>query len=90
MDVFDPPTLQIVGGWLLVAFLFVLREIASGALKEAGKELWADVRQRHAPRPGSPRCGAVRRCLLPSISREGRGCPGRAPRCKSTSDSRSR
>ncbi len=52
MDVLDPPTLQVVGGWLLVAMLFVLREVASGALKVAGKELWDRMRQRrrwHAP-----------------------------------------
>jgi hypothetical protein len=31
--------LQVVGGVVLLAGLFVLREIASGTLKEAGKEL---------------------------------------------------
>jgi hypothetical protein len=36
----DLSHLQVVGGFLLLAGLFVLREIASGALKEAGKELW--------------------------------------------------
>ncbi len=39
MDVLDPPTVQVVGGWLLVALLFALREVVSGTLKEAGKEL---------------------------------------------------
>ena len=46
MDMLDPSTLQVVGGWLLIALLFVLREVASGALKEAGKELWERLRQR--------------------------------------------
>jgi hypothetical protein len=34
----DLSNLQVVGGYLLLAGLFVLREVASGALKEAGKE----------------------------------------------------
>ena len=38
--------LLVVGGFLLFAGLFVLREIASGALKEAGKDLWGWVRDR--------------------------------------------
>jgi hypothetical protein len=32
----DLSNLQVVGGYLVVAGLFVLREITSGALKEAG------------------------------------------------------
>jgi hypothetical protein len=47
MDAWDPSTLQVVGGWLLVALLFVLREVASAALKEADKELRKRVRSRH-------------------------------------------
>ena len=35
----DLSNLQAVGGYLVLAGLFVLREIVSGALKEAGKEL---------------------------------------------------
>ena len=45
MDAWDPPTLQVGGGWLLLAVLFVLREVVSGALKEAGKDIWRRVRQ---------------------------------------------
>ena len=40
MDGFDPSAFPPVGGLLLLVLLFVVREIASGALKEAGKELW--------------------------------------------------
>jgi hypothetical protein len=36
----DLSNLQVVGGFLLFAAPFVLREITSGALKEAGKDLW--------------------------------------------------
>ena len=40
MHVLELAALQVVGGFLMLAGLFVLREIASGALKEAGKKLW--------------------------------------------------
>ena len=38
MNLMEPTTLQIVGGILMLAGLFVLREFASGALKKAGEE----------------------------------------------------
>lgn len=50
----EPSTLQVVGGFLMLAGLFVLREIASGALKEAGKDLWNWA--RHLRRRGRCRC----------------------------------
>ena len=34
----DLSNLQVAGGYLVLAMLFVLREIASEVLKEAGKE----------------------------------------------------
>ena len=40
MTYLDLSHLQVVGGFLLFAGLFILKEVASGALKEAGKELW--------------------------------------------------
>jgi hypothetical protein len=40
MDQLDPASIQVVGGALGLVVFFVLREIAAGALKEAGKELW--------------------------------------------------
>src|SRR5215212_5322242 len=51
MEFLEPATLQVVGGFLLLAALFVLRELASGALKEAGKDLWIWARQllKHQP-----------------------------------------
>ncbi|MFN8594183.1 MAG: hypothetical protein U0031_22225 [Thermomicrobiales bacterium] len=45
MDVLDPSALQVVDGWLLIAFLFVLREVASGVLKEVGNDLSRRVRR---------------------------------------------
>jgi hypothetical protein len=38
MESLDPSALQVVGGVLTLAVLFVLREFASGALKKAGEE----------------------------------------------------
>ena len=43
MDFPDPPTFQ-VASELLLATLFAIREIASGALQEAGKEFWCWIR----------------------------------------------
>ena len=36
----DSPIVQVVGGWLLLVTRFVLRELVSGTLSEAGKESW--------------------------------------------------
>ena len=46
MDSIAPSDLPIIGGFALLVALFVVREIASGALKEAGRELWVWVRGR--------------------------------------------
>src|SRR4051812_17256754 len=46
MDSLDPAALQLVGGFLTLAVLFVLREFASGALKKAGEEFWVWVRRQ--------------------------------------------
>lgn len=48
MDGLEPSALQVVAGFVLLAALFVVREIASGALKEAGKELYEAIRRRHS------------------------------------------
>jgi hypothetical protein len=80
MDAFDPAALQVVGRWLMLALLFVLREVASGALKEAGKELWAGTRQRREAGPGNSPRRRVRRDSPPSIHGGGHPCPGRAAR----------
>ncbi len=42
---------DIAGGLLGLGLLFVLRELASGALREAGEDLWAWGRRR-----GKQRC----------------------------------
>jgi hypothetical protein len=44
----DVPELQVIGGFLMLAALFVLREFASGALKQAGEEFWLWLRRRAA------------------------------------------
>lgn len=46
MIVIDGSALQIVGGLLLLAALFVLREFASGALRQAGEDFWERLRRR--------------------------------------------
>ena len=50
MDTVEQSTLQVVGGFPLLAMLFVVREVAAGALKEAGRELgkWVQLRRRSA------------------------------------------
>jgi hypothetical protein len=48
MDSLDVSELQVIGGLLMLAALFVLREFASGALKKAGEEFWLWVRRGHA------------------------------------------
>jgi hypothetical protein len=52
----DVSHLQVIGGLLMFAGLFVLREITSGALKEAGKDLWVWARDRGSGRDRHGRC----------------------------------
>ena len=49
MDAFEPSTPLVAGGIALVVALFVAREVASGALNAAGRDLWEWVK-RHAAR----------------------------------------
>ena len=56
MDGFDPSALQPVAGFLLLVLLFVLRELAAGALKEAGKELWTWFKAWRAKARGEGAC----------------------------------
>jgi predicted metalloprotease len=44
----DLSNVQVVGGFLTLAVLFVIREFASGALKKAGEEFWIWARRRHS------------------------------------------
>jgi hypothetical protein len=48
MDSLDPSALQVVGGFLTLVVLFVLREFAAGALKKAGEEFWVWARRRRS------------------------------------------
>jgi hypothetical protein len=48
MDRLDPSVLQVVGGFLTLVVLFVLREFASGALKKAGEDFWVSTRCRRS------------------------------------------
>ena len=52
----DWSNLQVVGGLLMLVGHFALRGIASGALKEAGKELWVWTRNRRSRRDLHCRC----------------------------------
>lgn len=60
MHTLEPSTLQVVAGFALLCLLFIAREIASGALREAGKDLWKRVRGRRNRHRASPRDGANR------------------------------
>ena len=46
MDHVEPSVLQVVAGFALLVALFVVREIVSGALREAGKDLWTWIKRR--------------------------------------------
>jgi hypothetical protein len=53
MDTFEPSAFWPLGGIVTLAVLFVLRELTSGVLKEAGKELWGWARARRSLRNAS-------------------------------------
>jgi hypothetical protein len=42
----DLSNLQVGSGYLVLAVPFLLKEVASGALKEAGKDLWVWAREK--------------------------------------------
>lgn len=48
MDAVEPPSLEPVGGIIMLVVVFLLREIVSGALKEIGKDVWGWVKRRRA------------------------------------------
>jgi hypothetical protein len=52
----DVSNLQVAGGYLMLAGLFVLKEITSGALKERGKERWVWARNSGSRRDRHRRC----------------------------------
>ena len=56
MDNFEPSAFGPLGGILTLSVLFVLRELTSGVLKEAGKELWAWSRARRSRSSRHCRC----------------------------------
>ena len=49
MDSLEPSTPLVVGGVVLVVLAFAAREVASGALRAAGHDLWQWLK-RHAAR----------------------------------------
>jgi hypothetical protein len=48
MDSLMHPELQVIGGFLMLAAIFVLRKFFSGAMREAGKEFWLWARRRRS------------------------------------------
>jgi hypothetical protein len=52
----DVSNLRVAGGYLVLAGLFVLKEITSGALKEASKERWVWARNSGSRRDRHRRC----------------------------------
>ncbi len=46
MDAPEPSAWQVVAGLVMLVVLFVAREVASGALNAAGRDLWAWVKRR--------------------------------------------
>ena len=44
MDAPEPSAWQVAAGVVMLVALFAAREVASGALREAGKDLWWRVR----------------------------------------------
>ena len=56
MDSFEPSAFGPLGGIITLAVLFVLRELTSGVLKEAGKELWGWARKPALRAPPTSPC----------------------------------
>jgi hypothetical protein len=86
----DVSHLQVAGGFLVLALVFVLREFASGALKKAGEEFWVWTRrQRSSDQAGNltaePLLGAGRGMepKMPASPRNGRAGSTRSPARKS-------
>jgi hypothetical protein len=52
----DLSNLRVAGGYLVLAGLFVLKEIMSGALKEASKERWVWARNSGSRRDRHCHC----------------------------------
>ena len=54
MDAPEPSAWQVVAGFVMLVVLFVAREVASGALNAAGRDLWAWVKRRAGRRHPCP------------------------------------
>ena len=54
METPEPSAVQVVAGLALLVALFVAREVAAGALREAGKDLWRWARRRAGRKCGAP------------------------------------
>lgn len=45
MDTLDPSPVAVVGGLVALVVLFVIREVAAGAFREMGKDLWSRLKR---------------------------------------------
>jgi hypothetical protein len=54
MDAIEPPSLEPVGGIVMLVVVFLLRELVSGALKEIGKDMWGWAKGHRASKPVEP------------------------------------
>ena len=58
METPEPSAWQVAAGLVMLVVLFVAREVASGALNAAGRDLWAWVKRRAGRRQSCPCDGA--------------------------------
>ena len=54
METPEPSAAQVVAGLALLVVLFMAREVAAGALREAGKDLWRWAKRRFGAKGGTP------------------------------------
>jgi hypothetical protein len=76
MDAIEPPSLGPVGGIITLVVVFLLRELASGALKEAGKDAWGWAKARRPLGRRRSDAGSVRpQVMLVRTRRQKAACP---------------
>ena len=54
MDPAHPSPAVVAGGLIVLVVAFAAREVAAGALRAAGKDLWAWTKRRAGPRRRAP------------------------------------
>ena len=80
MDSFEPSAFGPVGGNITLAVLFVLCELPSGGLKEAGKGLWGWARKPALRAPPTSPCKSIYTALARQQRLQGHaGIQGRRP-----------